>query len=70
MNKEVKEEYGFKILTPRSGYYITQASVEHEEERWFAESVAMAIDADESAYTEWTTAQKNAWERRYAPNEE
>ncbi len=70
MNKETNEEYGFKVLTPRYGYYITEATVDSEYERGFYTSISMPIDADESAYTEWTASQKAAWERRYAPNEE
>lgn len=70
MNVEIKEEYGFKVLTPKNGYYITETTVESELERGFYSSISMPIDADESIYTEWTNAQKAAWERRYRPQSE
>ena len=70
MNREIKEEYGFKVLTPKKGYYITETTVESELERGFYSIISMPIDADESIYTEWANAQKAAWERRYRPQSE
>ena len=64
MNKEIKKEYGFKVLTPNNGYFITESSVNSESDRGFYKSISMPIDADESIYTEWTVEQKNEWDMR------
>ena len=69
MNKETKEQYGFKVLTPRTGYKITQATLESEQERMFYDTVAMAMDGDEQQYTEWSTAKVNKWKKQYEDEE-
>ena len=50
-----------KELISRDGYWLTQASVENESDRTFAQKVCGFGDL-ESLFVEWTQEQREAWE--------
>lgn len=59
----------FKVLKPRSGYLITQAVVS-DEDRIFVSEICIPLNANESAWTEWTESQVDKWQEDHPVEEE
>ena len=53
----------------QEGYWLTQSSLDFERDRIFVKTVCGYGDLN-TVYTEWSDADKTAWESQYIDNED
>jgi hypothetical protein len=57
-----------KEIIANEGMWLTQATLDNEAERGFWKRLTPAYSLSESDFTQWSDAQKEAWETEYADN--
>ena len=54
-----------KEIVASKGHWLTQATLQNEEERGFWKRLYPAFSLSEADFTEWTDEQKEHWEQQH-----